>query len=236
MQPLYADALAPITSDIAFIEASCEDTANAFVNWQAPVAPAGARFSVNATHPKDLEDALQSLQPLMSVQRTRYLFVGTTAGWTAYFDNGASGSDAPTVGSFLARKIGCRAIRVFSREDTVATGGAYGGAIFELYGPTDTEFLNYVRTIAAVNDGGSWDFSANGEVQPFENQDHYKARRIKDRLNQQILTEYASAFGLRPFDPSFYRPENAILVERHGALPTHAEEFDLQRARARLGL
>ena len=40
-----------------------------------------------------------------------------------------------------------------------------------------------------------WIFCQEGPVQPFENADYYTRRRIKDRFNREIITEYMLKIG-----------------------------------------
>ncbi len=44
--------------------------------------------------------------------------------------------------------------------------GLYGAAILEVYGPHQTDWLNYLRTLDAANDGGRWGFGQSGEPFP----------------------------------------------------------------------
>jgi hypothetical protein len=87
-----------------------------------------------------------------------------------------------------------------------------GAVQFELFGPVDTEFLNYVRTVSVVFDGSKWRFDATGTVQAFEDVAAYRARRIRDRFTSAMLERYCQALGIDVFDPSFYGPR-AVLVE-----------------------
>ncbi len=234
---LLAGRLAPITSEIGFLEAPSESVAAAFASWHDAVAPPGVRYACRRPRAQSLEALLRQLCPLVTVERTKYLFLPTQSErWTAYFDNGANGGDPATVMSVLAERMGCNGVRVCVQQDTIEKGGAFGATIFELYGPAQTNFLNHVRGISVANDGGRWTFDTNGEVQPFERTDQYQARRIRDRFTPAMLGEYCAAMGIVVFAESFYRVEGAVVVERQGPLPDGVEEFDLETARERLGL
>jgi hypothetical protein len=111
--------------------------------------------------------------------------------------------------------------------------GRYGAVMFELYGPNQTDWLNYLRTIYAANDGGRWVFGQSGEPFPFEKLEQYQARRVRDRFTFDMLKEYLSHLGLHPFEENFYLPDGAPawLVEKTGpVLPTY-KEFTLAQAR-----
>jgi len=62
--------------------------------------------------------------------------------------------------------------------------------------------VRYVQSIYAEN---GWEFFAFGDVQPFENPHYYKKRKIKDRLNRNILVEYTLRNGLDVQSDDFWR-------------------------------
>lgn len=51
------------------------------------------------------------------------------------------------------------------------------------------------RSIMLYEEAG-WQFSNNGEPLVFENTQYYQKRRLKDRINLDILLEYASSIGV----------------------------------------
>jgi len=50
-----------------------------------------------------------------------------------------------------------------------------------------------------------WEFFQKGPVQDFENTDHYKATRIKNRLDNGIINEYMKKLGLEIWSDAFYQ-------------------------------
>ncbi|WNG43884.1 hypothetical protein F0U60_07085 [Archangium minus] len=83
----------------------------------------------------------------------------------------------------MAETLGCRGMRVVAVPHTLRQDkGRYGTVIFELYGPQQTDWLNYLRTIYAMNDGGRWVFGQSGEPFPFEKLEQYQARKVRDRF------------------------------------------------------
>lgn len=50
-----------------------------------------------------------------------------------------------------------------------------------------------------------WEFFQIGPIQEFENLDHYKSRKIKDRLNNEIVNAYLSSLGYEIGSDSFYK-------------------------------
>jgi len=168
------------------------------------------------------------------VERRRYLFVPTDSEWVAYFDNGWRGTDAASVVSSMAQKLKCEGLRVVAVEDGsvypgLSSGGAYGASIFELYGPNNTDFLNYIRTIACANDGGRWVFHQGGTPFPFEDQTSYRARRIRDRFPLSLLRQYLGELHVRAFEEGFYMPpgSNAVLIEKVGTVAPNVREYNL---------
>jgi hypothetical protein len=92
--------------------------------------------------------------------------------------------------------------------------------------------LNYVRSIAAANDGGKWTFVAAGSPLPLEDESSYRVRTIRDRFTHEMLTGYLAALGVRAFEEDFYRPEASTLVVRVGVAPAGAKEHSLDDVRA----
>ena len=92
------------------------------------------------------------------------------------------------------------------------------------------------RNLSAwVNDNGRWAWEERGEPQLFEQPEHYKARRIRDRLTVAILAEYAGKLGLRPFDASFYSPDEEATIAEFSAPPGSRSTFHtLQDVQARI--
>lgn len=241
MNLLFDDRLAPITSEIGFLEADYTAAAQAFVDWLSPLEePYGFAFRQRPVA-GSLEDVLQTLLPLTDTDRLRSLFVPTRGQWTAFFDNLWRGTDTGAVG-VIATKLRCRGLRVAAIPNTIRNPGKgrwkgrYGAMILEIYDSANPN-LDVVRSIAAVNDGGRWVFHQFGEPLPFEEVSRYTARRIKDRFTFDMLQSYLRALGLDPFEESFYLPppkKTAILVEKVGTPFPGMSEYTLAEARADL--
>lgn len=240
MRLLFDDRLAPITSEIGFVEADCSLATEAFVNWQSPIQKARGVSVTRRQVSGCLEDVLQALLPLTAVERRRFLFVPTASPWVAYFDNGYRGTDAMSVVSYLAKLIKCRGLRVVAVPDTVqgesaSARGRYGATILEVYGPHDTEFLNYIRSISVANDGGRWGFHQAGTPLPFEDTTRYEAPRTRQRFTLDLLEGYLKELGLSPFDEDFYLPASdpcAEFIEKKGPVAPDLKEYTLAQARA----
>lgn len=111
--------------------------------------------------------------------------------------------------------------------------GRYGGLILEAFGPERTEFLNYLRSIELVNDGGKWAFSAHGTPFPFEDLSRYKKRFKHERFTFELLVEYLDKLGLQPFNESFYGDHNctACIIEKQGPMLPYTQEYTLAEVR-----
>ncbi|HZH17330.1 MAG TPA: hypothetical protein VE057_23445 [Archangium sp.] len=231
---LLEDRWAPTTSELGFLETDAEHAARAFAAWQEGLlAPRGMSVGV---HPVSgpLEQALSALLPLTSPEALRQLFIPTRSHWTGYVENARGGTDAASAMSYMAETLGCRGMRVVAVPHTLRKDrGRYGAVMFELYGPQRTDWLNYLRTLYAANDGGRWVFGQSGEPFPFEKLEQYQARRVRDRFTFDMLKEYLHHLGLSPFEEDFYLPQGAPawLVERTGPVSPSHKEFTLAQVR-----
>jgi hypothetical protein len=159
---------------------------------------------VNASLP----DALLKLEPL-TTPLDRYLLIETRSCWTAIFSNGLRVNDVFSSVSYLPTLLGCRGLEVTSVPDRSRNGvkdglQIYGAIVFGLYGPKKTDWLNRIRHVAVTNDVTGWEFSADGEIQPFENADNYGKRNVVDRFTVEMLESYCAALDIEVFEASFY--------------------------------
>ncbi|WP_375768466.1 hypothetical protein NR798_43435 [Archangium gephyra] len=234
---LLDDRWAPITSEMAFLETPAEHAARAFAAWQAGLmAPRGIAVEVRPVS-GSLEQALSALLPLTTPEARRDLFIPTRSPWTAYVENGWAGTDAASPMRYMARALGCRGLRVVAVPHTYRKGeGRYGAVMLDVYGPHQTDWLNYVRALGASNDGGRWVFDQTGEPFPFEKLEQYQARRVRDRFTFDMLKDYLRHLGLSPFEEDFYLPQGAPawLVEKSGTFVPAQTEYSLALARERI--
>jgi hypothetical protein len=228
MKLLLNDRLAPITSELGLLETDCAQAADAYARWQSAIlAPRGISVRTERIFAASLEEPLQRLVPLTSPLPTRALFVPTKGPWTAFFENANTGTDAMAPMSHLAKVLGCRGLRVVAVPDTITRRrdrGRYGATVLELYGPDDREFLNYIRSVAVVNDGGKWKFVEAGAPLAFEEPMRYKLRAVRDRFTPEMLERYLLALGVAAFDESSYLASDAVLLHKSGRIPGGARE------------
>jgi hypothetical protein len=226
MEELLDGRLAPITYTIGFLECNIARAVEAYLTWQRPVQEKRGVELLASNVNGNLRQILLHLLPLTSVERRRFLFLPTGGPWTAFFDNGHQSTDAVAPMSYLARTLGCRALRTTYIPDNVTTG-RFGSRILEIYGPRRTDFLNYIRTISLGFDGRKWIFSAVGEVQPFEQTEQYTARLVQNKFTPLMLATYLNALGVRAFAEDFYPSDTAVLIYKQGPIAPAAKEFGL---------
>jgi hypothetical protein len=231
---LLEDRWAPVTSEMGFLETDAERAARAYASWQGGLlAPRGISVGVYPVS-GSLEQIFSALLPLTTPETRRHLFVPTRSPWMAFVENGWRGTDAMSAMSYMAEALGCRGLRVVAVPHTLRKDkGRYGAVMFELYGPRQTHWLNYLRTLYAANDGGRWVFGQSGEPFPFEQLEQYQARKVKDRFTFDMLKEYLLRLGLSPFQEDFYLPpgSSAWLVEKTGPVGASQKEYTLAQAR-----
>ena len=215
----------PITEAVGFLEAGFAQVVAADARWRASLGGYRGR-PVSGPLPSLLGELLPLTGPLL-----RYVWVETTGPWTAYFDNFVLGSDPFGPVSYLAQQLGCRGVTIGCREGTARRGAS---ASFSLYGPEPTDWLNVIRSVAAVQDNGRWEWSASGTPQPFEDVAAYQRRRVRDRLTPDLIASYCGVLGIRPFDESFYGAAGQLVENVRIAGNVRTET--LQQARVWHGL
>lgn len=229
------DSFAPVTSAMGFLRAPLRVVAQGLAEWRQSIH--------GSVQVERLDGSLfvnvPVLEPLTSGIRPRELVVATqNSEWTALFDNGLQGGDPVSTVGYLASALGVQGVVVVSIPDVPEGLGRrprYGARQLEMFAPTATDFLNYVRTISLTRDGSRWRFDANGAVQSFEDTEAYKRRRVVDRFSATMLVEYCAALGLRPFDPDFF-PGPCILVRNPATPSQDALALSLRDAQEWLGV
>lgn len=166
-----------------------------------------------------LREALTFLSPLSAVEATRHVLVSTCASeWTGYFCNRTRSAERNVAGN-LSKELSVTAVFAFKQEHTIRKlaenlwAGDYGGVQFFVYDRSDQP----ARAIECLNDGGPWVFGQVGKPYSFEDTKQYQARRKQDRFTQEMLVRYLEAMNLRPYDDSFFVPNetsNCIGIER----------------------
>jgi hypothetical protein len=229
MKALLDNRFAPVTFTCGFLECPFVEFAQAFTLWQDEL---DARFHTRTESRRfsaPLAEALWELEPL-TTPVDRYLLTETRSDWSAVFGNGLRVNDVLSVVSYLPTVLKCRGLEVVSvpdRSDRNAKDGLrmYGAVAFTLYGPHETDWLNRIRHIAAVNDVAGWEFVAQGEVQPYESTESYRRRRVADRLTPEMLGAYCAALGIQVFEADFYGGQCLLSHTRRNTTPTGGMSF-----------
>jgi len=232
---VQGDAYAPVSWSMGFLRAPLEVVAEGLVAWRREIhgSARGERLSGG------LFANVSALEPLTAGVRPRELVVATrNREWVGLFDNGVLGGDPVSRVGYLARRLGVDGVVVVSTLDVQGGTGRRarsGSRQLQLFAPTDTYFLNYVRTISVARDGSRWRFDANGAVQDFEDVEAYRRRRVADRFTLTMLADYAAALGLKPFDPDFFTGP-CVLVRNPETPPPGALVLSLRDAQRRAGI
>lgn len=237
MRTLLGDRFSPLTHQIGFLEATFEKTLEVFLKWESEI---GAQFGRNPHHElftAPLEEALPRLSPL-TTPPTKVLLIETRSRWTAFFDNGLRASDPESQVGHLCRIIPCsRGVVAHcapdrSHAEDRSALRIYGIVSLRIFVPRQTQWLNQERAIVAMNDGGTWLFSADGLEQPFEEPEKYRARHIANRFTDEMLARYCEALEIKLFDDAFYGGK-AAAINTIQKLQPGAPVMSLQEAHAR---
>ncbi|HEX2663316.1 MAG TPA: hypothetical protein VHM93_10840 [Candidatus Acidoferrum sp.] len=200
---------APVTFRFGFIETPFSSPCDAFREWFRAVDAKHPNLRTEFTRiTAPLATALLSLEPLTNPSDC-YLLVETKSNWTAVFANGLRVNDVATPTGYLPTVLNCRGLEVgytpdlskSKRKDSIRM---WANILFALYGPTKTDWLNRIRHLHASNDVDGWTFDEGGELQPFEEAEAYKKRRIQDRLTFEMLERYCKALGIELNQDDFY--------------------------------
>jgi hypothetical protein len=212
MAMLCGDRYAPVTSSLGFLRAPLGEVSAALHQWRSKIHGSAELIHLGG----GLRENVGRLEPLTGGVHPRELLVATRSSeWTAVLDCGVQGGDQVTTVGYLARTLLCQGVVVASIPDSEGGGGVperLGARQFEMFGPVATDFINYVRTISLVRDGSRWRFDTAGTVQDFEDVGAYQRRKVVERFTPAMLTEYASALGLEPFQADFYPGPSALVV------------------------
>lgn len=237
MKTLLNDEFAPLTYQVGFLETTLENALDVFLKWQSEIGREFDRQPRDERLAGSLQQALARLEPL-TTPPTKVLLMETGSQWTAFFDNGLRVSDPESPVGHLCTIIPCRGVVVHCAPDRSQTKDhdalrIYGIVSLRMFASHQIGWLNQERAVVAMNDGGSWIFSADGIQQSFEESESYKARRIADRLTGEMLERYCKALGIELFDESFYGMKAAV-INTVQKLPPGAPVMSLKDARSHI--
>jgi hypothetical protein len=241
MRLLFEDQLAPITSNIGFLEQPLATTVEAYLRWERNLqAERGSGYVLTSREVNgSLKEVLLSLLPLNAMEARRCLFVPTDSPWVAYFDNGWQGSDPSSMIAVLSNKLHCRGfyLNVVPHSRRRVNGkwrGRYGIVNLTVYDTEKLALLEPSRVIRVMKDDDGWEFFSSGEPFPFEETERYQKPHHEDRFTVEMLSNYLQHLGLFPFDEAFYLPNGnntAILIEKTGVDADDTQWYSLADAR-----
>jgi hypothetical protein len=169
--------------------------------------------------PKGLSANATRLLPLVSPPALHDLVVQTSSGaWTAYFNQLPGGGDPDAPIYVLQRRLNVPGVTVMAEPfqgEPGAIPNSLGGLIFT-YSPDGS--LGSERSIALIEGESSssrYYFEDGGPVQPWEEPEHYTARRKRDRLTPEMIERYCRALGIDDvFNPDYYSGPSAFIEQR----------------------
>lgn len=231
---LFNNHYYPIDGQSMFVKIDLETLKDFYLSWDKKIyLELGIKTEIF-----DLNDSLancfEKLLPLTSVQITRHILIPCSNGWIAVFNNSRRGTDTAAAG-YLAESLKTFAVTVATTPDF---NGRFqneplphaGTLDFTLFGSNQTDFLNRIRSISLVNEDGNWSFNTAGHPLTFENETIYKAKKIRDRFNVDVLKTYLAEMGIRAFEEDFYDTKSAALLERRGSLSPLLKTFSIEDA------
>ncbi len=216
MKALLHNKFAPLTFTMGFIESPFDELAQAFIQWCDQIDQKFGLHSQYTSLTASLVESLMTLDPL-STPSDRYLLTATRSGWTAIFANGLRVNDIFSPVSYLPTVLRCRGLEIACVPDRSKISDndgiqVYGAVKFTIYGPhNNTDWLNRIRSVAIWNDVSGWEFRAEGEIQPYEQTEKYRRRRIIDRFTSEMLESYCAALGIDLFNPDFYGKDGLLI-------------------------
>ncbi|MGO8883144.1 MAG: hypothetical protein ACLPUO_00700 [Streptosporangiaceae bacterium] len=224
MVELLGGLHSPIGWSVGWIEVPLPEVLSALVRWRREL---GADLDV-----QDLgqcwPECLDRLDPLEAPWTTE-LLVSHAGTWTCYLNNDLNGRDPFPATGHLARLLQVRAVICTHQPMTPA---GHASTQFQLLGPDGEPPLTYRRTIAAHAQDGRWSWDECGQRLAFEQPHRYSARRIRERLDREMLAAYLTAMGIAVDDDAAYA--GAALVRQHVTWATRSQT--LAQAKASWGL
>jgi hypothetical protein len=233
VRALLSERFAPVTTTIGFLELPFDEVVEGLAAWrrrlngQITVTPIAGGFPAS----------IHALEPLAVGTGPRELLISTHSGWTAYVSNDALGTDEGAT-AYLSRTLGCTGVIVSARPETPGVPGKipprHKWLHWTLFGPLQTQFINYVRTVAVTYDNG-WHFHAIGTEQDYEEVERYSLRTRRDRFTSEMLERYCQAIGIDVFNADWYGPR-CTMVERQITYANKLTFLTLEETQHRYGI
>jgi hypothetical protein len=152
MKHLLDNQYAPTTFCLGFVEAPFRTVVDAFVQWMDRVFNDFELEYEVVSQSGGLVELLESLFPVRS-PTDRQMLIETRSSWTAYFDNGAIGSDPYSAVGQLCDLLKCRgvALSCIPHNEPEIERGVYGAVQFQLFAPHRTDVINHGRNVSLTH-------------------------------------------------------------------------------------
>jgi len=219
---LLGGAHSPVGWVVSFIEAPHSVVLADAEKWRREL---GQELEVSS--PTPFPHCLELLEPL-EAPWTREVLIDCGP-WTAYLNNQKDGGDPTSAASQLARRLDARCVVAMHSP---LHGPGHGGTQLWMFGSDGEPPLMYTRTVYAVAQDGRWSWGESGRPMPFEDEERYRARRIRARFDRDLLVSYLGHLGIRVDDPTWFG--NGTCLRQRVAWPTNPETR--HQAARRLGI
>lgn len=220
MGQLLGGPASPIGWSVQYIQAPLESVLTAIRSFRKGT-------DINVAEPRPYPGVLADLLPF-EAPWTRELVL-PCGDWTAYLNNFVNGGDLTAIGDTIARGLGVRCVIA---QHAPRYGPGHAATQLWVFGPDGAPPLMYERTLSAVAVDGRWKWYESGAPLAFEDVSRYSARRIRDRLDRNLLIQYLDAFGIPADDDSAYGA--GVVIRKDVAWPRRT--VTLEEARAELNL
>jgi hypothetical protein len=184
-----------------FIKAPADTVVDCLVKW-GDERPGRSRTVQRCRLP--LEQAWALLDE-RKFNPDRAIVVPVAGGWTAFFDNHSRQFNPASEQYVLAMRLNTEAYWFSYDDDADSTHRR--SVHFSVERKGDSKL---VRSVMLIKES-RWEFREHGPRLPFERADLYAQRRKHDRINLEVLRQYADALGLRLGDPSAYGQDITFL-------------------------
>lgn len=189
---LLGGELAPIGLCASFLHRSIQDVRDAILIWRRRELDQ----TIEETGSDRFPGCTSVLDPLEAPWTTDLLI--DCGEWTAYLNNGINGGDPTAAAPYLGVRLACDCIVAIHAP---MHGPGHASTQLWMKGPQGAP---HERTICAHAEDGRWSWETTGSIQPFEQPERYKARRIKDRFDRPLLVSYLEALGIRVDHRDFF--------------------------------
>lgn len=146
----------------------------------------------------DLDEAFGAVVEFANVP-THFLVLPTNSEWTVLWNNSFLCSGYDSLCACLTRHHGLTSIHWSAHDSTTVF---QPGATFTHRSLVDAAVVE--RSVYATREDSQWRFGEAGPVLPEENTDAYRARRVRDRLNESMMVELLGRLGAAPWAEEFY--------------------------------